>query len=383
MSIFASHEYASTRKSLARASTLPAWVYTSPDWYEREVETIFRRGWLMAAREDEIPDPGDYVRIDFFDEPLMVVRGRDGEIRTLSAACRHRGSELVVGSGNCRSFVCPYHGWTYSLSGELLSAPHMGLAEGFDVSECRLPEVRTETWGGFVAITFDDQALSLIESLGAFAERFESYRLEEMKLVRKWTYTVKCNWKLWAENSRETYHLAVGHRGSFERFRTGGYRHEIFNPHIEPKKFVVNSGPVGQASSASEKPFFPALETLTELDRGQVHYAFHYPHFILNLYPDKLVYHQLFPDGPESLTMSYTSCFPPSTIALPDFERKLEEDYYPAAEMAMAEDRAICEKQQRGLRGRLTAAGRYSPQEEATVHAFADYVLDRVLDNGA
>src|SRR5579872_3241220 len=109
MDIFSPRNYAATRRELPDASTLPPQVYTSPEWYEREVETIFKKSWLMAAREDEIPNPGDYVRVDFFNEPLIVVRGRDGAIRTLSAACRHRGSELVTGTGNCRSFVCPYH----------------------------------------------------------------------------------------------------------------------------------------------------------------------------------------------------------------------------------------------------------------------------------
>src|SRR5438093_8520096 len=110
MNIFAPLGYTATRKSLAEASTLPPHVYTSPEWYDREVDRIFKKDWLVAVREDEIPNPGDYVRVDFFNEPLIVVRGRDGVIRTLSASCRHRGTEVVSGSGNRAAVVWPCDG---------------------------------------------------------------------------------------------------------------------------------------------------------------------------------------------------------------------------------------------------------------------------------
>src|SRR5690606_33756626 len=123
-------------KPIAEASTLPPRAYTSQEWYEREVASIFKKGWLVALREEEVPNAGDFVRVDFFDEPLVVVRGSDGIIRTLSASCRHRGAELVSGRGNCRALVCPYHAWTYSLSGELLAAPLMNGVKNFDKSQC-------------------------------------------------------------------------------------------------------------------------------------------------------------------------------------------------------------------------------------------------------
>lgn len=360
---------------------MPPYVYSSPEWYQKEVELIFRKNWLMAVREEEIPNPGDYVRLDFFKEPLIVIRGQDRVVRTLSASCRHRGAELISGSGNCRALVCPYHGWAYSLSGRLIAAPSMNGVGGFHLSDWRLPEVRTEIWGGFVFINFDNDALSLMESLGEFARRFEQYHLDDIKLVRKWTYKVNCNWKIWTENSRETYHLGTVHRPSFERFRPDGYKLQPFKAYIEPKKFAINSGPADLASSftPTDEPTFPVLESISEFDRLRVHYAVVYPHNLLNMYPDKVTFLQLFHDNPEEVTLIYGSCFPRSTIERPGFHAALQDKYYPAIEMALAEDRAICEAQQRGLRGRLAGQGRFSIQEEATVHALAEYVLSRVL----
>lgn len=378
MQVIAPDELDAVLKPIAEASTLPPRAYTSQEWYEREVASIFKKGWLVALREEEVPNAGDFVRVDFFDEPLVVVRGSDGIIRTLSASCRHRGAELVSGRGNCRALVCPYHAWTYSLSGELLAAPLMNGVKNFDKSQCRLPEVRTERWGGFVCINFDDNAPSLKESLGDLVERFASYELENMRIVKKWSYEVRCNWKVWVENSREGYHLGTVHRASLERFRPNGYTIRPFKPIIQPDQYSINSGPLELSFGVAEKPIFPFHPKASEFDLSHGHYVIAYPHVILNLQPDKMVYHQIFPNGPEAMTMNYVACFPESTIKQPGFEKAVEE-YFPAAEMAIAEDRGICEAQQRGLRGKLAAPGRFSPQEEPTVHALANYVLRRVL----
>lgn len=378
MPLVGPEEYRAVRKPLAQASTMPPRVYSSAEWYEREVETIFKKGWLVAIREEEIPNPGDYVRVDFFDEPLVVVRGNDGVIRTLSAACRHRGAEIVSGKGNCRALVCPYHAWSYSLSGELLAAPSMEAAEGFDRSNCRLPSVRTETWGGFVCVNFDDDAKSLRDTLGDLVDRFASYRMEDMRIVRIWSTRVKCNWKVWAENSREGYHLATVHRPSLERFRPNGYTIRPFDAVVKANEYAINSGPLDLSFGVAENPIFPFHAGISEYDLTHAHYIVSYPHVLINLQPDKMVYHQIFPEGPESITLNYIACFPISTIERSGFEKAVEE-YFPAAEMAISEDKEICEAQQRGLRGTLAAQGRFSPREEATVHGLAEYVLDRVL----
>ena len=170
-SIFSPERYVGTRAPIEEAVPLPPEVYFSEEWYDREVETIFRREWLVATREEEIPNPGDYVRLDIVDEPLVILRDDDGVIRALSASCRHRGSELMTGSGNCRRITCPYHAWSYALDGELIATPAMHEADDFDKADHPLPSVRAETWGGFVFINFDPDANSLLESLGGLVDR--------------------------------------------------------------------------------------------------------------------------------------------------------------------------------------------------------------------
>jgi choline monooxygenase len=149
-SLFSPETYSATRAAIEEASPLPSEVYYSREWYDREIETIFNKTWQLATRLEEIPNKGDYVRVNIVNIPRIILRHRNNEIRAVSAACRHRGAELVSGKGNCSRLVCPYHAWTYSLSGELIGAPTMEGAKDFKKTDHSLPVIRAETWGGFI-----------------------------------------------------------------------------------------------------------------------------------------------------------------------------------------------------------------------------------------
>ena len=204
------------------------------------METIFKKRWLQVTREEEIPNPGDYVRIDILGEPLVILRDREGVVRAMSAACQHRSAELVEGKGNCKRLVCPYHAWTYSLTGELIGAPAMEDAKGFDKKEHNLPTVRAELWGGFVFINFDESATSLLESLADLPERFKDYKLEDMKVIKKWENTFTANWKIWVENSREGYHVRTVHKPSFDTYFPGAELSD-FNAVGIPGVYAINT----------------------------------------------------------------------------------------------------------------------------------------------
>lgn len=381
-SIFSAEKYAATRLPIEQASPLPGEVYTSQEWYDREMETIFRKRWLQVTREEEIPNPGDYVRIDILGEPLIILRDREGVVRALSAACQHRSAELVSGKGNCQRLVCPYHAWTYSLTGELLGAPAMEDAQGFDKKEHTLPSVRAELWGGFVFINFDESATSLMESLADLPERFKDYNLKDLKVIKKWENTFTANWKIWVENSREGYHVRTVHKPSFDTFFPGGQLSE-FNAVGVPGVYAINSSDVESGLYVPRDGKFPLIETLSEKDREQTHFMVFYPHLLMNMPPDRITFHQYFPEGPHQTRIITWVCFPQSTIERDDFDQEFEEKYVPPMEMFIAEDKGICEVVHRGIVSKLTTPSRYSPTEEQTVHEFANYVLDHVLGPAA
>ena len=123
--IFDPVHYAAVRRPLLQAETLPPWCYTSEAFYRREVERIFRRVWNFVGHVSQLAAPGDYFMLIFAGMPVILLRDQTGGLRAFANTCRHRGSALLEGSGNCRAIVCPYHSWTYGLDGGLRAAPEM------------------------------------------------------------------------------------------------------------------------------------------------------------------------------------------------------------------------------------------------------------------
>ena len=100
--LFAPETYAANRRPLAEASPLPGWCYVSPEWHQREVDTIFRKDWVCVGRVEQVPNPGDFFSIEVVGQPLIVVRDQLNQVHVLSALCRHRGAIITEGEGRCR-----------------------------------------------------------------------------------------------------------------------------------------------------------------------------------------------------------------------------------------------------------------------------------------
>ena len=96
-------------KPLASATAMPKDMYISTSIFQLEIERLFHGEWICAGRSDEIPNSGDYMSFDLCDQPLILVRGKDGDIHAMSNVCRHRMMRLVDGIGNTKKFTCPYH----------------------------------------------------------------------------------------------------------------------------------------------------------------------------------------------------------------------------------------------------------------------------------
>ena len=105
--------YERVRRPPLEAETLPPWCYTSPDWFELERRHIFMKSWNLIGRGDRVPNPGDYVTFDYVGVPVILVRGRDNQVRAFANSCRHRGAIVArEPEGNATNYFCFYHGWT-------------------------------------------------------------------------------------------------------------------------------------------------------------------------------------------------------------------------------------------------------------------------------
>jgi len=138
--------------------TLDARYYTDGDVFKQETQGLLARTWQFACHESELSEVGSYTTFDIARESLFAVRGRDKLVRVFYNVCQHRAHQLVSGSGKRPLVVCPYHAWTYELTGQLRNGPNIKAVEGFDKSSICLTEVRSETFLGFVFVNLDANA---------------------------------------------------------------------------------------------------------------------------------------------------------------------------------------------------------------------------------
>ena len=166
-----------------QARAMPKSVYTSEAFLEAELTHIFAKEWYCVGRASSLKEPGDYITFELAGQPLMVVRGKDGTIHAQSNVCLHRMSTLLEGRGNRRLITCPYHGWTYETDGHLRGAPAMEGNQGFCKEAYRLPQVRCETWLGWVFVTLNKDAPTVATH---FAEVEDMIRPYDMTNYTEW-----------------------------------------------------------------------------------------------------------------------------------------------------------------------------------------------------
>lgn len=212
---------------------VPASPYYDPAYYELERHAIFLRSWLQVGHICELPEPGSFIRreVEFANASLLIVRGKDGEIRAFHNVCTHRGTQLVQAeAGRQSTFSCPYHMWTFSTDGALLSAPDF---DQFHVGkkDCALPKVAVDICAGLIFINFTQNPVPLREWLGDLAERLELLPVARATTFHEYVYDIEANWKLTYDNFQENYHLRFIHP------RSGGAGTGPDNPFGYPVRY--------------------------------------------------------------------------------------------------------------------------------------------------
>lgn len=315
------------------ARAMPAKAYYSQPFYEFEREAVFMHSWLCVGRVQQLVKAGDYIARTIVGEHILVVRDKQGEIRAMSALCRHRGHPLKENcSGHEDRFVCPYHRWAYDLTGELIGAPH--IAKKIPISELRseskLPDIPLEIWKGFIFINFDSNAAPLAPTLTKLEPYFENYNLDEMVTVepRISPSPIRWNWKILLENYIEPYHTEFVHPVIHDFAPSAGVEFDGWedgdNAISRGVPFMSADGGLtenGWAAPAS----FPIIETLSDKQRGQVAFCMLPPSMNLIFTPDMICYGMIYPTGPTSLSVGgglFTFggwVLPKATVNLPDF----------------------------------------------------------------
>ncbi len=191
--------------------SLPAGLYTREDVFQADMDVFFRKHWIYIGPECDVPEPGDATVVDIAGSSLIMLRDDDGEVRVFHNVCRHRGARILdAGTTVVSKLVCPYHQWTYELTGELAYAPHMG--KDFDKTCNSLKPVNFRNIGGLIHVCLSDDPPADIAALEAVGrERLLPYDLRNTRVAHQTDLIENGNWKLTMENNRECYHCSANH----------------------------------------------------------------------------------------------------------------------------------------------------------------------------
>ncbi len=215
--------------------SLDARYYTDPEVFRVEQEGLLARTWQFAVHASDIANPGDYAAFEIAGECLFAVRGRDGEVRCFYNVCQHRAHRLVQGTGNTRVVVCPYHAWTYELTGQFRAGPNTKSVTGFDGSKICLTEVSCEEFLGFVFVNLDPEAEPMETWFPNARAELEAFlpHWATLKPLEWIDIPERCNWKVSVENYSECYHCTLNH----PTFATGVVKPDTYD--IQPQGYCL------------------------------------------------------------------------------------------------------------------------------------------------
>jgi Rieske 2Fe-2S family protein len=375
---------------VALERTLPREAYFADAVWQLEKERIFAHEWMCGGREEQLPAAGDYLVLDIAGESVLVVRTKDGLLRGYYNTCRHRGCRLVLAApaaapeaipapaGRFGSGIrCPYHSWTYSLDGDLRTAPFLEDDDAFRREDFPLWPVGLETWGGFFFVNLSPleaaaENRTLLRQLGAVPERLVRYPLAELRTARRIVYEVRANWKVLLENYNECYHCAGVHpelckvvpafkqRGGAELDWDRGI------PHREGAWTFTRSGTTTRA------PFPGLSDDERVLHKGELVY----PNFLISLSADHVAAFIVQSRGPERTTVACDFLFHPDEMTNPGFDPSDAVEFW---DLVNRQDWTICEGVQDGMRARVFAHGYYAPMESSSLD-IRRYIRERLGD---
>ena len=341
---------------------MPATWYSDPDILRLEHERIFRHAWQYAGVGTDVAEPGAFFTCRVGGVPVVVVRGRDGELRAFVNVCRHRGHEVAQGCGRRETLQCPYHAWTYDLDGSLRAAPRSDREPGFDNADWGLLPVLVDTWGPLVLVNPDLDAAPLGETLGDLPAEVARRGLDPSTLEyrgRSREIVVAANWKIVVENFLECYHCPVAHK-SFSRLID-----------VDPDAYELTTSRWTSSQCAPVRdgqglPYDPA----GEIAESQFHYI--WPNWTLNTLPGPahvrvLVFQPL---GAERTATFVDGLWAPGT---PD---EIVEEITAFGMVVGQEDTELVESVHRGLRSGTIENGRLLPGSEHLLQHFQRLVYD-------
>ncbi len=351
----------------SRSYSLHTDSYLDPAFLGIEQQQVFHKSWQFLCHEEKLREAGSYVATHVQGQSVFACQGQDDELRAFYNVCKHRGHELVQGSGQTKAIACPYHAWVYDLDGHLSSVRRSDLIENFNVRDVCLDSIRVEVFCHLVFINLDPNAIPLAEQSESLASEVMNYApdLASLTYAHTLTYQIKANWKAVVDNFLECYHCPVAHRDFCTLVEMDTYRvntHGIYSSHM------------AKAGRSDNKAYGVDEASVTD---HAVWYL--WPNTTLMRYPGRgnFMVWRFYPAGPEETYEIFDFFLETDTPNETEIEAIKFVD-----EVLQPEDIAIVESVQRGMQTPSFNQGRYlvdpdgGGMSEHAVHHFHGLVLD-------
>lgn len=356
---------------IAGSMTLPQKFYTSEEVFEREKERIFNTYWTCVGHHSRIPKPGDYFLFNLFGESLIIVRDRENQVRAFYNVCRHRGTRICEAAEGkfSNSIQCSYHAWTYALDGKLIGAPFMKDVEGFRWEDYPLRAAPVALWEGFIFIHLGlDNPEPFKEMYTPLIGRLSKWNMDSLKSSQRIAYDVKSNWKYVIQNFNECYHCPTIHPllNQFANY-TSSENDLVEGPFLGGFLSITSGGSMTVTGRTCALP-------LGDLDENESQRGYYYSilsNLLLNIHPDYLMFHLIYPQAPGRSHIVSEWLFHPEAADQPDFRPQEAVDFWHETNL---QDWHVCELSQQGVESKAYTPGWYTPRE-SLLAAFDEHYL--------
>jgi choline monooxygenase len=340
---------------LSEAATIPALWYVDARIADLEIQNVFSKTWQVIGRTDQVEKPGDFITFTLAGEPIVAVRGNDGQLRAFYNVCRHHAAAVVTEPcGHAQILHCPYHGWNYGLDGSLKGMPEFEGVQGFERSANGLVPVKVATWEKFVFVNLDSDAEPLETFLGRIMQRLASLEVNKLHHVASKSYEMVCNWKVFVDNYLDGgYHVPHLHKG--------------LNSVLDYKQYTIENEDRYCLQSSPMVTSNEDVATGATRQGDRAWYFWQYPNFMINCYAGYMDTNLVLPVDVDHCRVIFDFYF--RDVSTQE-ARKYNEQSIAVGDRVQGEDLGICEAVQRGLRSRVYRAGRLSVRREAGEHLF-------------
>jgi choline monooxygenase len=334
----------------------PSSWYTNQEFYEAEKQLLLNE-WQFVGASSKLVEAGDYFTGKFLNKPYIVVRDENKKLKAFLNICSHHGTCVARGTGNTKKFVCPYHGWTYNLSGEFKYRKQMGEIRNLEQRNLNLKEIPCDEFGPLVALNFNMQTTSEPPSkrFASLLTRLNDSGWGELEHVKTITYTIPCNWKVFVDNYLDGgYHVPHMHKGLTGQLDVQSYHSEVYEDYS-----------VQTCGVAKKEKKVEGVDFQERLSSAPI-YAWMFPNFMINRYGDWVDTNLVIPRSTGECDVVFEYFVSKDKAQDKDFLDKS----FVASDKVQEEDIEVCKMVQDGLDSGSYNQGIYAPAFEKPMYQF-------------